>query len=75
MIGKFFRKPESDQSERVPPGQYLTKGFPVLTYGQTPQIDFQTWEFRVWGLAQPRPLAGLTLWRCPNTISPRIFTA
>ncbi len=50
---KFFQKPSSEE-DRVPPGQYLAKGFPVLTYGETPQVDINTWEFRVWGLAQPR---------------------
>lgn len=54
MLGKFFNKPDPEQSDRVPPGQYLTKGFPVLTYGKTPQIDTKEWEFRVWGLATPR---------------------
>ncbi|MEQ8957599.1 MAG: sulfite oxidase-like oxidoreductase, partial [Coleofasciculus sp. C2-GNP5-27] len=51
MIGKFFQKPEPEQSDRVPPGQYLTKGFPVLTYGETPEVNIDDWEFRVWGLA------------------------
>ncbi|MEA5472380.1 hypothetical protein VB714_26170 [Spirulina sp. 06S082] len=48
--GKFFQKPEEEQSDRVPPGQYLAKGFPVLTYGETPQIGLREWELRVWGL-------------------------
>ncbi|CDN11887.1 sulfite oxidase homolog [Richelia intracellularis] len=50
---KFFKKPSSEEY-RVPPGQYLAKGFPVVTYGETPQVDINTWEFRVWGLAQPK---------------------
>ena len=50
---KFFQKPSSE-GDRVPPGQYLAKGFPVLTYGETPQVDINTWEFRVWGLAEPK---------------------
>jgi len=54
MIGKFFRKPEAELKDRVPPGQYLAKGFPVLTYGDTPQISTDQWEFRVWGLAQEK---------------------
>ncbi len=51
MIGKFFRKPKAEESDRVPPGQYLAKGFPVLTYGDTPKITIDDWELRVWGLA------------------------
>lgn len=52
MSGKFFRKPEPDQSGRVPPGQHLTNGFPVLTYGSTPPISIETWQFKVWGKAK-----------------------
>ena len=54
MLGKFFQKPDPSQSDRVPPGQYLTKGFPVLTYGDTPYVDLDEWEFRVWGLVEPK---------------------
>jgi hypothetical protein len=41
MLGKFFKKPESPDQDRVPPGQYLASGFPVLTYGDTPQMVIQ----------------------------------
>ena len=36
--------------ERVPPGQFVAKTFPVLTYGDTPEIDLSAWRIRVWGL-------------------------
>ena len=36
-------------SERVPPGQYVTDKWPVLTYGETPRIDTATWQLRVFG--------------------------
>lgn len=54
MLGKFFHKPDPEQSDRVPPGQYLARGFPVLTYGQTPDISTEDWSLRVWGLAQEK---------------------
>ncbi|ACK73646.1 oxidoreductase molybdopterin binding [Gloeothece citriformis PCC 7424] len=54
MLGKFFNKPDPELSDRVPPGQYLTKGFPVLTYGETPQINPEEWQFKVWGMATPK---------------------
>ena len=54
MPGKFFEKPVPEQSDRVPPGQYLAKGFPVLTYGETPQVTTDEWELRIWGLAEPQ---------------------
>lgn len=54
MLGKFFRKPEPGElANRVPPGQHLAQGFPVLTYGETPQIERQDWRLRIWGLAEP----------------------
>ena len=38
--------------ERVPPGQFVAKTFPVLTYGDTPQIDLAAWRIRVWGMVE-----------------------
>lgn len=35
---------------RVPPGQHLTSGFPVLHVGPVPSFDPKTWRFRVFGL-------------------------
>ena len=34
---------------RVPPGQYLTEKFPVLTVGRNPKFDLTGWELRVDG--------------------------
>lgn len=54
MFGGIFSKPKSQSPEeaRVPPGQHLTNGFPVLTYGATPKINREEWQFKVWGLAE-----------------------
>ena len=54
MPRKFFEKPEPSQSDRVPPGQYLAKGFPVLSYGETPQVNTNDWLLKVWGLVEDR---------------------
>jgi len=35
--------------ERVPPGQYLTQRFPVLTVGPNPAFDLAAWTFAVRG--------------------------
>ncbi|MBF6567353.1 MAG: sulfite oxidase-like oxidoreductase [Candidatus Binataceae bacterium] len=35
--------------KRVPPGQFLTEKFPVLSYGPTPKFDSATWDFRIFG--------------------------
>lgn len=40
----YFGKP------KYPPGQYITKKFPVLTYGVTPNIVTSDWKLKVWGL-------------------------
>ena len=38
--------------ERVPPGQYLTERFPVLTVGPNPPFDPSTWDFSVFGAVE-----------------------
>jgi DMSO/TMAO reductase YedYZ molybdopterin-dependent catalytic subunit len=53
MFGSSSSKLQQHK-DRIPPGQHLTNGFPVLTYGPTPAIDVNTWQFRVWGLAKER---------------------
>ena len=44
--------PDHGMGDRVPPGQFLTTKFPVLTYGAEPKIDLSTWEIRVFGLVE-----------------------
>lgn len=56
MPGKFFEKPTAETSDRVPPGQYLAKGFPVLSYGATPQVSKDDWVFKISGLAKAKTL-------------------
>ena len=41
---------------RLPHGQALTRKWPVLTYGDTPQMDLSTWTFRCFGLVE-QPVA------------------
>ncbi|MBD1853652.1 sulfite oxidase-like oxidoreductase [Leptolyngbya sp. FACHB-711] len=67
MLGKFFQKPSSELKDRVPPGQHLASGFPVLTYGQTPTVDIDTWEFKVWGLATPKTFTWEDFMAMPQT--------
>jgi DMSO/TMAO reductase YedYZ molybdopterin-dependent catalytic subunit len=43
--------PGENQDERVPPGQFLTDRFPVLTYGSTPHYEnLHGWDLRIFGL-------------------------
>ena len=45
-------RPKRSENERLPPGQRLTDGWPVLTYGATPRVNLDTWEFRIFGLVE-----------------------
>ena len=42
----------TDKTPRLPSGQRLTDGFPVLTYGGVPKVDLATWQFRIFGLVE-----------------------
>src|SRR2546421_716695 len=39
---------------RVPPGQYLTERFPVLTVGPNPSFDLAGWNLEVFGEVENR---------------------
>ncbi len=54
MLGKFFKKPSAELGDRVPPGQHLATGFPVLTYGDTPKISRDRYSVKVWGLVESK---------------------
>jgi DMSO/TMAO reductase YedYZ molybdopterin-dependent catalytic subunit len=41
------RRREPDESGRVPPGQYVTDDFPVLSAGPTPHTPLEEWSFVV----------------------------
>src|SRR4051812_14328549 len=43
--GFFGRRPSDDVAVRLPPGQYLERGFPVLSAGATPQVQTVSWRF------------------------------
>src|SRR5205085_4047948 len=45
-------KPAVRSEERLPPGQHLTSGFPVLDLGVRPEIDLATWHLEVGGLVE-----------------------
>ncbi|MFI7068522.1 hypothetical protein ACIBL3_46570 [Kribbella sp. NPDC050124] len=36
-------------SSRVPPGQYVTRDFPVLSAGPTPYTPLDAWDFTIRG--------------------------
>lgn len=43
------QKRETDYGDRLPPGQRLTDGWPVLHYGSIPRFDEQSWRFQIVG--------------------------
>jgi DMSO/TMAO reductase YedYZ molybdopterin-dependent catalytic subunit len=69
------RKQQATESEiredgrvRLPPGQYLTKKWPVLSYENTPNFNEQSYRFRVWGdVAEPFELTWSELQALPHT--------
>ena len=55
MALDVMRRKERDRErfgERLPAGQKLTEGWPVLTYGGTPRVDTKDWKFVVAGLVE-----------------------
>ena len=41
----FFGRNRPQPPRPLPPGQYLTRDFPVLSAGPTPRVDIATWTF------------------------------
>ena len=42
------------KAERLPPGQYFTEGFPVLSAGPTPRLALDHWTFTLEGLVSKK---------------------
>ena len=53
IISRGFtgRRPQVDDPNRLPPGQYVTSDFPVLSAGPTPRGRLDEWTFEIRGLA------------------------
>ena len=47
VISRGFTGRRRDSSPDLPPGQFLTEDFPVLSAGPTPDIDTADWEFSI----------------------------
>jgi DMSO/TMAO reductase YedYZ molybdopterin-dependent catalytic subunit len=66
------RRAQEEYGDRLPPGQYLERAWPVLTAGPTPRIEPDEWEFtidgmvggaRTWSAAEFRALPQETITR------------
>ena len=61
MGSEFFsrgfrgRRVDPEVASRIPPGQYLTRDFPVLSAGPTPTVPTSTWDFRITGNLETSP--------------------
>ena len=53
MFDDLFNRREEEErvkkEGRLPPGQSLTKKFPVLHYGPVPTFNPSAWDLRIWG--------------------------
>ena len=47
IVSRGFRSRRREPDQRVPPGQYVTDDFPVLSAGPTPRIDTDRWSFEL----------------------------
>jgi len=48
-VTRGFRRRRTGDGDRLPPGQYLEAGFPVLSAGPTPHIPLDQWDFAITG--------------------------
>ena len=59
MAGNFIsrgfrgRRRADAEAGRLPPGQYLTRDFPVLSAGPTPRTPLDRWDFALTGEVEP----------------------
>ena len=51
-IGKLTTIKKKTSDPKVPPGQYATEKFPVLTFGNSQTVDTKDWSLEISGLVQ-----------------------
>lgn len=47
IISRGFSRRGSAEDKKLPPGQYVTTDFPVLSAGPTPHVSLDKWEFTI----------------------------
>jgi DMSO/TMAO reductase YedYZ molybdopterin-dependent catalytic subunit len=66
-FGSGRREQAAQYGDRLPPGQYVETGFPVLTAGPTPRIEPEDWSFGIDGMvANPRTWSMADIKRHPG---------
>jgi len=48
----LIKSPDTERTERTPPGQHVTNNFLVLHAGSTYTVDTSRWRFRIFGLVE-----------------------
>ena len=56
FVGRRSSGGPEDVASRIPPGQYITRDFPVLSAGPTPRTPLEQWTFTIQGLVK-QPLS------------------
>jgi DMSO/TMAO reductase YedYZ molybdopterin-dependent catalytic subunit len=52
FVGRRDIEGGREGADRLPPGQYVTRDFPVLSAGPTPRIALESWTFTIEGLVR-----------------------
>ena len=52
--GFIGKRRGGEKEDRIPPGQYLTNDFPVLSAGPTPRTPLDRWTFSIEGLVREK---------------------
>jgi len=52
FVGRRDTEGGAARADRIPPGQYVTRDFPVLSAGPTPRIRLEEWNFTIEGLVR-----------------------
>ena len=47
FVGRRSQPGAGESRDRIPPGQYETRDFPVLSAGPTPRLDLDAWRFEI----------------------------
>jgi DMSO/TMAO reductase YedYZ molybdopterin-dependent catalytic subunit len=53
VFSRGFRGRPREESDRLPPGQYLVRDWPVLSAGPTPHTPLDEWTFSLQGAVDP----------------------
>ncbi len=66
-LKRVKNRPANPRADRVPPGQFVTERFPVLTYGPTYHYaSLENWDLRVSGLAREKSFSWEELTALPS---------